>query len=158
MSDRYALLLVKARGDQSPILEIVDGLARIGVYLEYPGTNSVKVLDDAGIQRSYDRADLSKLLNEQHKITFQFWWNDSEDTCCRISATNGLLACEFWLDGLDAQQETLLLSSLGSYTSRFPRRTAPSVLSWIGPEIRCYIRGVGLLLELLIFLAIIRMS
>jgi len=118
MSDRWSMLAFRCDSPDYALSLLSESLPSAGLCLEFPGTRIVKILNEIGEQQDGTRNDLVRLLQARHALTFQWWWNESEDVCCGIRLASGAAFVEFFLDGLDDAQEERLLSCIrGVYDS-----------------------------------------
>lgn len=111
MSEAWAMLVIPAEREGF-LGAIANRMSTIGLSLEYPGSESITVLDDEGVQHKWNRDQLATTLSNGGQITLQWWWNDCEDTPFRLRFSDDYAVLEVWLDGHDEQQTRLLLSLL----------------------------------------------
>jgi hypothetical protein len=122
MADRTASLYLRISQERFEFSIMADDLRRYGIGLEYPGTAAVKVLSEQGDQLDQDRAWLISMLRVVRTISFQWWKNDSEDIYCRIRFFPGMSTIEFGLDGVDENDESLLLDALFGLAKNYVAR------------------------------------
>lgn len=112
MSERWAMLCIMATRETFDLNGFVHRCESIGLALEYADTAHIKILDATGEQHDCSRQEMHDTLMHSGTVTFQLWWNEYEDTCCRIRHTIDFTTIEFWLDGHDEKQERSIYSFL----------------------------------------------
>jgi hypothetical protein len=118
--------MVRGGNADDLLTKMAERFSEIGLGLEYPGTGSVKLLDDAGCAYDSTRDELfAMVVTRAHTFetpTFEWWWNDSEDICCRIRGSGASISADLFLEGNDERQRGLVVSSLRGLYKGFAKR------------------------------------
>lgn len=88
--------------------------------LANPGTGQICALSEIGDQFPVEREWITSRISSGEELSFQWWFNDSEDLYCRLCPVNETAwKEEFGLDGLNQEQ---IDGVVGALVSRFVRQ------------------------------------
>lgn len=126
MNDGYVCMSFLSQS-QEP-LEIICGILRpLGLSLTIPGTFSVSMWNDDGMQTLTTKKGVQSAIKKEAAANFQFWYSGDDDIYCNLRIHGEAAICELALDGLDARQVSELFQTL----IRFGSDVKPSRVNWI---------------------------